>query len=513
MSASARRIALFALAGVILLSGWAVALGLGVRLREVSRHRVTLAEVPHHAAAAPVEVAEPRAPEEIRAPIDPGDKVLVEGSVERAFREFAAQPEAAGAAVAFCLLDENGATIFASPLAEVALCPASSLKTVTTGAAFGVLGPEFRFETVLAATAPVGKEGLLEGDLLLIGAGDPTLSEEDLAALATEAVAAGLKRVNGRILVDTAVFPANPVSDHWVWGDIGNAYGAGAFGLNLNHNRLRLKFQRVAEPGKPAPLLGKPAVPRETRWINTVTTGPADSGDEVVVYSEPFGRVITLRGTVPAGEGAFPVSGALPDPPALAAELLRARLEEGGVKFAERSRTAKLPEGDRTTLARHWSASLPEIIDHLHRVSDNLEAQCLFLSIGKKLENDPAAAIRAHWENAGVAFTGLRLLDGSGLARANMIRALDLARVNSAARRGPHGQRYQQSLSAYLGGNVRAKIGAMSGVKTQVGFLRTAKGRELTFAVMGNGLAPGGDFWQQVEKLQEAVRTAEDLGK
>ena len=203
-----------------------------------------------------------------------------------------------------------------------------------------------------------------------------------------------------------------------------------------------------------------------------VFTGPAGSAGEVVVYSEPYGRVITLRGAVPAGVSSFGVTGAIPDPPLLAAELLRARLESAGVKFA--GGAGPFPAATRTTLASHQSAPLPEIIDHLHAVSDNLEAQCLFLTIGRKQNADPADAVRRYWEKAGVEdVAGLRLLDGSGLARANMIRPLDLARVNLAARRGPHGERFYESLTAYAGGKLRGKIGGMSGVKTEVG-------RELT---------------------------------
>ena len=122
---------------------------------------------------------------------------------------------------------------------------------------------------------------------------------------------------------------------------------------------------------------------------------------------------------------------------------------------------------------------------------------------------DPATAVREHYQKAGVNFSGLRLLDGSGLARANVIRPLDLARANLATRHGPHGQRFYESLSAYADGNARAKIGSMSGVKTQVGFLRNKQGRELTYAVMGNALAAGTDFWSHLESLLEAMRAVE----
>lgn len=428
-----------------------------------------------------------------------------ETKFKRFFREWTARPELAGAAVGFCVLDQDGETVFAAPLAETALSPASALKTVTTGAALGILGPEFRFETVLAATAPLNADGIVAGDLVLAGAGDPTLSRDDLLRLADTAIVAGLKEVSGRLRVDASAFPPHPVSDHWNWGDIGNAYGAGAFGVNLGHNRITVRFEPGAQPGEPAKLLGAAPAPGDLRWVNHVVTGAAGSGDQVVAYSEPYGRVITLRGSVPLGESGFAVTAALPDPPALAVEMLRTRLESARVKFGERSGTAS----ERIPLASHQSPPLPEIIDHLHRVSDNLEAQSLFLAIGRQQNADPAAAVRAYWEKAGVTFVGLRLLDGSGLARANMIRPLDLARVNLAARRGPHGPRFHESLNAAANGAARSKNGAMSGVRSEVGFLRTAAGREFTFALIANGLAPGIDFWALRRELLEALRTAE----
>lgn len=471
-----KRSPVIALQVALLLSGWAAAVALGLRLRE-------------------------KPPE----PIPASPTTAPAGKFEGIFREWSEHPQLAGALIGFCLLDENGQVVFASPLAHTALCPASALKIAATGAAFGLLGPEFRFETKLSGTAPLDASGVLKGDLILVGGGDPTLSQEDLSKLADMVVAAGLKKVNGRLLVDASIFPPDPVSEHWNWGDIGNAYGAGAFGVNLDHNRMEIRFEPGAKVGEPAKLLGGTPALRDIRWENHVVTGPAGSGDAVVVYSQPYGRTITLRGSVPAGESSFTVSAAIPDPPALAAELLRTRLESAGVKFA--NGPGPFPAATRTVLASHLSAPLPEIIDHLHKVSDNLEAQCFFLTVGRKQNADPAEAVRAYWEKAGLNFVGLRLIDGSGLARANMIRPIDLAAVNLDARRGPNGPRFFESLSVYGRGDVRGKIGGMSGVKTQVGFIRTAQGRELTFALMGNGLQPGREFWQRLEELLETVRT------
>lgn len=412
------------------------------------------------------------------------------------FEAWSAKPEFGSALVGFVLLDADGEVVFSSELGETALCPASTLKTLTTGAALGILGPEFQFETRLVQRP--------DGNLALVGGGDPTLSLADLEEMAAAAVEAGLKNVSGDLIADTSVFSAPPVNDHWNWGDIGNAYGAGAFGLNVEHNRMAVRFKPGAEQGDPAEVLGGNLVPSGTRWTNEVTTGPPGSGDGVLIYSSPGSREISLRGTVPKGPE-FAVGGAIPDPPAVAVEALKAALIKAGVTFSGKPVARK---GEATVLATHRSALLPEIIDHLHRVSDNLEAQCLFYTLGNRAGKNPSTAVREFWENAGVDFQGLRLIDGSGLARANMIRPLDLARVNLAARRGLHGDRFFQSLNPSVSGQVRAKLGSMSGVKTDVGFLRLKNGQELTFALMANGLDPRLSFWPLRTELLEALLQA-----
>lgn len=425
------------------------------------------------------------------------------GPYERIFQEWVSDPVLEGALVGFCVLDPEGEPLFASPLAETALCPASALKTVITAAAFDLLGPDYRFETTIGSGSAIGADGLLDGNLTLIGGGDPTLSSEDLDAMVADLVKAGLKQVSGKLVVDASIFPTQAVNDHWNWGDIGNAYGAGAFGVNLNHNRLEIPFLPGAKEGEPAKIGAGLLVTRDTRWINRVTTGSAGSGDQVVVYSQPYGRAITLQGTVPLGESPFIVTGALPDPPATVSEYLTKLLREKGVNFLGREFALSEPE---ITLVTHRSAPLPEIVDHLHLVSDNLEAQCLFLMMGRVKKMEASKALRSYWEQKGVFFRGLRLIDGSGLARATMIRPIDLAEINHLARHGSHGDRFRQSLKEYVGGSVRAKLGAMSGVKTEVGFLTLADGREVTFALMANGLDPELNFWPLREELLKAIR-------
>lgn len=403
-----------------------------------------------------------------------------------------------GALVGFCVMDEEGEVVYGSPLAETALCPASAIKTLTAGAAFGLLGEDFRFETVVTGGSGISREGVVTGDLVLKGGGDPTLVESDLVALAEDLVGKGLKRVEGSLRMDASIFPEAAVSDHWVWGDLGNAYGAGAFGVNVGRNVMRLAFDGGAKVGDAAVFSG--SVPDlEVEWDVRVMTGAAGSGDGVMVYASPYGKKVEARGTVPLGARGFVVRGAVPDPPRLAGQFLRSVLTKRGVVFSGERVSEKMAEVE---LARHVSAELGGIVDHMQAVSDNLAAQCLFLMIGVKAGKDPVVAMRGYWEEMGVDFRGLRLIDGSGLARASMIRPVDLARANFLARKAGYGERFFESLPG--DDSVRSKRGAMSGVRTEVGFVRRG-GKVYVFALMGNGLVPGVDFWRMREVLLERV--------
>lgn len=521
MSGKARTPVVSFLKAALLLSGWGAAAWLGYdhwfSLREQAPVPVvqqvndatppaTIPDLPAVVAIAqPVELPQPKmVPPPVAA--EPQAQEPGMNRTEAAFLAWKDDPALAGALIGFCVLDEKGQEIYTSPLAKTALCPASALKTVTTGAAFGILGPEFRFETTLAGSEEIDKEGVLRGNLVLVGGGDPTLAASDLESLAEALLAKGLKKVTGDLRVDTSVFPVNPMSDHWNWGDIGNAYGAGAFGLNVDHNRLTVRFDAGDDEGKPAKLWEGDAMQKQLRWENLVLTGAEGSGDQVVAYSRPYDAMVTLRGTVPKGAREFEVTVAIPDPGAVALSIVRKRLTDAGVKFLKQN-TQEQPER-RVTLTSHASAALPEIVDHLHKVSDNLEAQCFFLMMGRQKNADPIEVVRQYWEGAGVSCVGLRLIDGSGLARASMIRPLDLARINLAARNSPHGDRYYQSLNLSRDGFSRGKLGSMSGVKTEVGFLRMPDGRDWTYAVMANGLDTRLNFWRLKDTLLNAVRAS-----
>ncbi len=431
----------------------------------------------------------------------PGDRSAARAAglaarIERA----AAEPGLEGAAIGLCVLDASGA-VQAAVNADTAFIPASSLKTVTTATALEVLGPDFRFETRLLARAEP-RDGVLEGDLILRGGGDPLLSLGDLARWAAKLQRQGLRRITGRVLGDGSLFTGSLFDDHWSWGDIGNGYGSPVAGLNLEHNRYTAVFAPGTAEGRPAQLVETvPEVPGIT-WINEVRTGPPESGDGVMIHGGERTARLHLRGTVPADRPQFRVSGAVPDPETFAAHHLRAALVAAGIEVAGAAGVAESPLGsDARVLFTHASAPLHELAARIHATSDNHETECLFRQLGLQRGQAPDAVVRAHWRGRGLEFRGLRLEDGCGLARADCIRPRDLAELQRLAASGPQGEVYRNSLVALRDGAVLAKGGAMSGVRSLTGLARAASGETFSFALILNHATSGA----AATALREAV--------
>jgi D-alanyl-D-alanine carboxypeptidase/D-alanyl-D-alanine-endopeptidase (penicillin-binding protein 4) len=336
---------------------------------------------------------------------------------------------------------------------------------------------------------------------------------KDVSALANELKASGVQRITGRIIGDGRLFSGTIYADFWNWGDIGNGYGSPVSGLNLEHNRYTASFNASAVEGEAASFLGAdPQVPG-VEWNNEVRTGSASSGDGVVIHGGERTGLIHLRGTVPLGAQNFLVVGAAPDPEQYAAYHLRAALLSAGIQvegeavsMALLKQRNQLPASSDVLLLAHRSPPLIEIITSIHATSDNHETECLYRLLGVRAGKAPDEVIREHWHGRGLHFEGLRMVDGCGLARADFIRPLDLARLQYFAAHGPQGDPYKKSLLSKDDGALRWKGGAMSGVRTTTGYVVGASGEEFCFAFMVNHYTDSNAVSELRETLIAAIR-------
>lgn len=436
-------------------------------------------------------------------------------SISEAVRVFAEDLELAGALLSIDVVDVATGDRIASINPEIAAIPASTQKLLTTAVAMDVLGPNHRFITRLVTTGEI-KNGVLQGDLYLIGGGDPSLGSPyldgvpGLNALLDRWLAAvkksGITKINGRVIGDASYWSTDGAAPGWPWSDIGNYYGAGAFGLNIHENFYFLDFLQRTRVGSTPPIQRtRPEVPG-LELTNELRSGPKDSGDQAYVYGAPFNYNNYVRGTIPVGTKRFTIKGALPDPPLFAAQALCRHLEAGGIVVSLAA------ESDRTLGSGRYQAgqiidvyespSLATLVDRTNLRSNNLYAEALLREVnkarGKEAFELSSGEVLIDWlTEQGLPTTAVRLEDGSGLATRNffpaklmtafLVKQADQKRwrasIPVAGRSG--------SMKGFLKGTgsegrLAAKSGSLGAVRAYAGYATRRDGRELAFAVMVN---------------------------
>ncbi|RCR70767.1 D-alanyl-D-alanine carboxypeptidase/D-alanyl-D-alanine-endopeptidase [Larkinella punicea] len=419
--------------------------------------------------------------------------------------------------------------------AQLSLPSASTLKLVTTATALAVLGDNYTFRTVLETDGSI-RDSILTGNLYIRGSGDPTLGSNRFAEFADAPTllrtwremvqGAGIKQIRGSVIGDATVIQSLPVPDTWVWGDIGNYYGAGISGLNFNENLYRAVFKPAKTVGQPAGLLRtEPATPF-LQLQNNVRTGPAGSGDEVIIYNAPPSSQVFLEGTVPTGVNEFGVKGSLPDPAFFTAFALHDQLTRAGIFVNSLPQSigpgrigAPVPAGTppitpatkRQPLHIHTSVPLSEIARLTNHQSINLYAESLLILAGNALAKAPVNTEQAvqqltrFWQGKGVDLSGFRPKDGSGLSPVGALTAANLSGILAAMSKeksflpfydsipvvGESGTVKSLARGTPAVGNVRAKSGTIEGVRAYAGYATSADGELLSFTILVNKYNPG----------------------
>lgn len=440
--------------------------------------------------------------------------------LSQAIERLAKDPAMRSASWGVAVVDVRTGQLLASHDPHRSLTTASTMKAITTATALEVLGPDFRFETVLAYDGEI-KDSVLNGNLYLIGDGDPTLGsdrlgeayslESVLAAWVAAIKQAGISRVAGAVVGDASLFSTQMTPAKWPWEDMGNYYGAGSAGLNIHENYYRLDF-RSKRPGTRTDVLRTVPAMDNLTFVNEVLAGPSGSGDNAYIYGAPYTPLRYLRGTIPPNRSSFSIKGSVSDPPLTAATWLREELLNCGISvygepITQRQlwATGEIPMMERTALHTLRSAPLSEIVEATNMRSINLYAEALAKRLAVKLDRegstvDAVEAIEAHWRKRGVDLRGITLRDGSGLSPGNGVSALQMAHILAKAAQGSGKEALYASLpvagrsgtlSGMLKGTaaegiLRAKSGFISGVRAYTGYVDIKEGQRVAFAMIAN---------------------------
>ncbi len=399
---------------------------------------------------------------------------------------------------------------------EQSLAPASGFKLFTTALALDNPGADFRFKTRLRYTGHVDGAGVLRGDLIITGGGDPTLGSDRIegnpaldsvmSRIAGAVEQAGIKSITGDLIADLSVYPEQRTPGGWNWMDLGNYYGAGAGALNINDNLYRLYFD-PGKPGERARVAGTdPPVPGLT-FINHMKTGARGSGDQGYIYAAPGQWRATLRGSVPAG-GRFAIKGSLPDPALFVLQRVRRELQERGVTVAGAlHKRYRAVSGGRDLLTLP-SPPLSEIVTVIHRRSFNLYAEAAgrmaTRAAGFSADREGfEKALKQFLQKRDIDARALRAEDACGLSAGNAVTVKMMTGLLRKVAAEPWFDIYYNSLSVagdaerggffkkwgrgtLLRGNARIKSGLIGGVRSHSGYVTGRSGRRIAFSFIAN---------------------------
>jgi serine-type D-Ala-D-Ala carboxypeptidase/endopeptidase (penicillin-binding protein 4) len=388
---------------------------------------------------------------------------------------------------------------------EIACIPASTNKLVTGAAAFALLGPEFRFTTLVRADRRPDKNGVINGNLYLIGGGDPSLTMEQIWLVAHALEIAGVKKIAGDLVGDDSYH--DQVRFYPEWGrKTARAYHAPLGGLSVN-------FNTVAFWARPGGAVGDPArITFDPHPTGLTVSGQVDTVDGMINKTFlTFGtKRAVINGQLGTAARPDPTYHSISEPLDFALGSFRQMFEDVGIKVAGKSRAGLAPKG-AILLHKHESAELAQVVRHLFRFSNNFTAEQILRTIGAEIGGVPgtrekgAAAITDWLKKEKIFREGVVVFDGSGLARQNRQSAASMVSLlswvasnprifpeylNAQPIAGVNGTlRYRFKKSA-LRGRVRAKTGLLNGVISLAGYSYDARGEQYAFSALANNYKP-----------------------
>lgn len=398
---------------------------------------------------------------------------------------------------------------------QMSMTPGSVVKLFTTGVGFACLGSDFRFTTQVGIRGTIDREGVLHGNIYIIGGGDPMLGSyryrqttpDSLFDGWTKALKKkGIRRVDGRICYHVGVFDEQPLHDSWTWGDVGNYYAAGVSGLNFHENMYFVYFNPGTKLGYPASV--SRVAPKNINVLGNceVTTGPEGSGDNVTIYGSPTTGERLYRGTVPMGKRDFSVRGALPNPAKHCADLFASYLRTHGISISSNSMQIYTEPDSLRIVLDYYSSDYYTLAQYTNLTSNNIYAESIFKYLGYKKHGKGTFAngtkvVNDYFREKKLNVGGVKIVDGSGLSQQNKVTADFVCRYLMAIGKEPFFGDFLRSLSKVgesgtaknllpslpAGMTVRLKTGTMDGVKAYAGYIDAANGDRLAFAIISNG--------------------------
>ncbi|MEX2283342.1 MAG: D-alanyl-D-alanine carboxypeptidase/D-alanyl-D-alanine-endopeptidase [Gemmatimonadota bacterium] len=419
---------------------------------------------------------------------------------------------------------DRGDTLFShSP--DLLLAPASNMKLFTSAAALYYLGPHYRYNTFLLADGVI-ENGILKGDLIIYGTGDPTISDrfgQKMAvwnAFADTLAALGVREVHGNIVADASYFGGSGAAAGWQENYMNASYAASASALSFAENIATIYITPSAQPGSPPEVKLIPG----GQGIGIVNEATTVAGRRSWIHASrtSYDGPIIVRGQI--GKSTLGVTKTVPvsDPASWAAAVMRETLQKRGVAVTGQVIAVQVPGESPLTgrtvfapafsdkppvrvLAIHESPPLFDILEVVNKKSHNLLAEQTLRTVGRvalgdgTVEAGARAIMHLLQAETGSATPAVQIYDGSGLSVLNRVSTRSVVHLLSFMAKSAMAEDYMATLPEagkadglrrmYRTGaehNLRAKTGTIDNVSALSGYVRAANGERLAFSIISN---------------------------
>ena len=407
---------------------------------------------------------------------------------------------------------------------NILFVPASVLKLFTTAAVLDILGPDRVFETKVYYDGKINK-GILEGDIYLLGAGDPSFGSKDFEdkpfynELFTSWAAAlkekGIKKIKGNIYVDNSLFSGVLLPWRASFKNVGNYFAPKADAFTIANNKYKIIFPPTKEGQvNITPVSVEPRI-EGLAFKSYVTVSKKKKREDVYVTFEPASKTVNLNGILPLTDEQTEIYAALPNPAKFAAEMFFNTLQDSGIKVLGKAEVKKGEYYEKKELLFSYaSPTVAELVKHTNKKSDNLYAGVLLRNISAYTKGDGSAKdglkkVSKFLEKLGLQTDSFDIYDASGLSYTSNVSCHATVALLENILSAPYAEYFKDSLiiagnegeKSLFAGRVKnspfafktlLKTGALDKARTIAGYTKDKKGKDIAFCFFINNFKTKG---------------------
>lgn len=421
----------------------------------------------------------------------------VNTQLQKAYQQFESDVQLKHAMSSLYVIDAATGQVVFDKNSQVGLAPASTQKIITSVTAFELLGKDYRYKTeFLESVNDYGST-----PITIRSYGDPTFGSfryastkpENLIPELSEKLKVDKTSPSFTFIVDNTRFETKNIPDGWIMQDVGNYYGAGPGGLNWRENQFDLYLKSSNEIGGSVSVVSiNGDTKRQPRFISEAKAAAKGTGDNAYIYLPFAGTEYIVRGTIPAGETNFKISGAINEPiPYFMSDFVKYTASGSYNPSKEPKSIYQVLrfEKPEKVVFTHYSPSMDSIIYWFNKRSVNFYGEALVKTFAYEQQgfgrtDSGVSIMRRFWEQKGMDIEELNIYDGSGLSPLNRVTTHAQVEILKHARSKDWYPYFFDALPEYNG--MKMKSGTISDVKGFCGYHKAANGKEYIFSFLVN---------------------------